>query len=123
MRGSWRVQSALSATTPRDANSFTTAALFNATRLLTWQVTHQAAVKSTNTGLPAAVSSRTFSGLHACHASSPGFALCASVAGFGLEEGHATAIPAMAKSAATAERHGPRSCSQRPNIHADIAMK
>ena len=37
-------------------------------RLLNWQVTHQAAVKSTNTGRPSACSAATRSGLQACQA-------------------------------------------------------
>ena len=56
--GSRRVQSARTSATPRSANASRTTASFSTSRLLTWQVTHQAAVKSTNTGLPAASSSR-----------------------------------------------------------------
>src|SRR5688572_14263751 len=113
MRGSWRVQSALSGTTPRAANSLTTAALCSATRLFTWQVTHQAAVKSTNTAFPEVVSSRTFSGDHSCHGNSLARAWApAGVLGFGA--GQATSKPAAANRIATAGRHRLGEWSQRP---------
>ena len=45
-------------------------ASFSTSRLFTWQVTHHAAVKSTNTGRPAARSSATRGGVNGCHAAS-----------------------------------------------------
>src|SRR5260221_1640472 len=100
MRGSWRVQSALRGATSRAANSFTTPALWSAMRLFTWQVTHHAAVKSTNTGWPLAVRLATFSGDHSCHGNSPARAtVCAAARAGGA--GHATATPAGARITAT----------------------
>ena len=52
--GSRLVQSPLSFTVPVCSNAVRTAGVSSATRSLTRQVMHQAAVKSTNTGLPAA---------------------------------------------------------------------
>jgi len=59
--GSRRVQSARTSVTPRSRKACITSSRASTTRSFTWQVTHQAAVKSTNTGLPAAVSAATFS--------------------------------------------------------------
>ena len=50
--GSREVQSAWIATTPSVSNCSTTRLSLSATRLLTWQLRHQAAVKSTNTAFP-----------------------------------------------------------------------
>src|SRR5258708_39970281 len=115
MRGSWRVQSALRAVTLRAAKALTTASLFRATRLLTWQVTHHAAVKSTNTGCPAAARLRTFSGDHACHGSSPARAtgVESAAASGATAPGHATSTPAGARITAIAERRAPGRCHQR----------
>src|SRR4051794_16390964 len=52
MEGSPIVQSARISTMPRSVSRFSTSGRFKATRLLTWQVMHQEAVKSTKTGLP-----------------------------------------------------------------------
>src|SRR5512144_998120 len=65
MAGSRRVQSARTSATFFAANSARTSSEFSTSRLLTWQVTHHAAVKSTNTGRPEAVSAATVSGLNA----------------------------------------------------------
>src|SRR5688572_24178772 len=59
MAGSRDVQSALSVATFFSWNFARTDAADNATRSFTWQVRHQAAPKSTNTGRPAARSSFT----------------------------------------------------------------
>ena len=67
MAGSRRVQSARSSDTLRAAKSANTSALARVVFLLYWQVMHQAAVKSTNTGLPAASSASTRPGAQACH--------------------------------------------------------
>src|SRR5688572_5712643 len=69
MAGSRRVQSARTSSTPRSAKARRTSLLLSTRRLSTWQVTHQAAVKSTNTTLLAAVSSATFVGVNDCHGS------------------------------------------------------
>src|SRR5678816_3919385 len=61
--GSRLVQSALSATTPFFANASATAVERSATRSLTRQVTHQAAVKLTKTGLPDTRAAASRSGL------------------------------------------------------------
>ena len=53
MAGSRRVQSARISTTWRLAKSASSVASAKVVFLLNWQVTHQAAVKSTNTGRPA----------------------------------------------------------------------
>src|SRR6516165_3790591 len=53
MSGSWRVQSALSVATPASENALRILGSLNAMRSLTLQVMHHAAVKSTNTGMPA----------------------------------------------------------------------
>src|SRR5690349_12946015 len=120
MRGSWRVQSAVSATTPREPNSRTTASLCRATRLFTWHVTHHAAVKSTKTARPCAPYEATFSGDQSSQASSP--APVETLAeGADDGPGQATASPAIARTAATTARHGAAACSHLPNIHADIA--
>ena len=103
---------------PRSANAFTTSALWSAMRLFTWQVMHHAAVKSTNTGLPCAVSSRTFSGDHGSHASSPARAALPGAPGGGA--GHASATPATTKRIATTGRHRPSWC-QRPYLQATMA--
>src|SRR5262245_24232662 len=64
MTGSRAVQSALSVTTPFFANASATADECSAARSLTRQVTHQAAVKLTKTGLPAARAAASRSGLN-----------------------------------------------------------
>src|SRR5512137_2013228 len=67
MRSSRLVQSAFIRTTPSEAKRPMTLSVFSATRLLTWHVTHQAAVKSTNTALPSLVSCASFSGEYSTH--------------------------------------------------------
>src|SRR5689334_14415087 len=93
--GSLRVQSARSGTTPLAAKVAITSALCNATRLFTWQVTHHAAVKSTNTAVPCSVYRATFSADHSCQASSPALAACESAVPV-VAGGHAAVSPAAA---------------------------
>ena len=64
MTGSRCVQSALSMTTPLRANASVTAGERSATRSLTRQVMHQAAVTLTKTGVPCARSSARRAGLN-----------------------------------------------------------
>ena len=66
MAGSRRVQSARSKATFCVAISASKAGLDRVVFLLYWQVTHQAAVKSTNTGRPWARSTSRRSGLQGC---------------------------------------------------------
>ena len=117
---SWRVRGAQRHT--RLAEVAHHVGIVQGDRLFTWHVTHHAAVKSTNTALPLPVSSATFSGDHSCQAISPARATCDTWAAPG-GPGHATATPAAASRIATAARHGPSACSQRPYIHAAIAIR
>ena len=77
MAGSRRVQSARTNATFLADRSAITAGLANVVFLLYWQVTHQAAVKSTNTGRPVARICSTRPGSQACQEPS----LAAAVAG------------------------------------------
>src|SRR5438105_641919 len=67
MAGSRFVQSARTSATFFAANALRTSAVFSTSRLLTWHVTHHAAVKSTNTARPAPVNSFTAAGVNAVH--------------------------------------------------------
>src|ERR1043165_4535760 len=70
MAGSRRVQSARTSATFFAASSARTSSEFSTRRLFTWQVTHHAAVKSTNTGRPEAASAATVSGENAAQSRS-----------------------------------------------------
>src|SRR6185295_16836082 len=95
--GSRRVQSARTNSTPRSAKAFFTSASPSTSFLLTWQVTHHAAVKSTKTAL-LADSSVTSAGVNGCQgsfAADVGFACtdaCTSVGA--TKSGHATTATA-----------------------------
>ena len=65
--GSRRVQSARSKVTWRWAKSCSNSGSDKVVRLLYWHVTHQAAVKSTNTGRPWAKAACCLSAVQACH--------------------------------------------------------
>src|SRR5665647_3507829 len=67
MAGSRRVQSASNRVTFLASKSASTSWLASVVFLLYWQVTHQAAVKSTNTGTPLASTCSTRPGSHVCH--------------------------------------------------------
>src|SRR5512145_2482457 len=69
--GSRRVQSARTSWTPRARNASSTSWRESTSFLFTWQVTHHAAVNSTNTGFPAAVSAVSVCAEYGCHAPSP----------------------------------------------------
>src|SRR5947208_11398408 len=106
MTGSRRVQSARISTTFLRANAARTSASLRTSRLLTWHVTHHAAVKSTNTARPELVRSARRAGVYGSQAVSPrelamgaGDALALASA---RSNGHATTIAhAAATSAAT----------------------
>src|SRR5437763_138106 len=68
MTGSRRVQSARISTTFLRANAARTSASLRTSRLLTWHVTHHAAVKSTNTARPELVRSARRAGVYGSHA-------------------------------------------------------
>src|SRR5512139_1252355 len=85
-------------TTPAAAKAPVTLSEVSATRLFTWQVTHHAAVKSTNTGLPSLVSCASFSGEYSTQSSLLAvFATAArSVVASGAKASAATSAPASA---------------------------
>src|SRR4051794_28867682 len=92
MAGSRFVQSARTSATFFAANALRTSAVFNTRRLLTWHVTHHAAVKSTNTARPAPVNSATVAGVNAAH----------SADALGADDGFSPAVFADADESASA---------------------
>ena len=129
--GSRRVQSARTSATSRLARTASrTSSVLSTSRLLTWQVTHQAAVKSTNTGRPAAVSSATRAGVNGVQSRSSRAAPTAGrpspVLGVGREQRpRDDAAPASAASAGDAPR--PRAAAAhdapRPQREADAEQR
>src|SRR5579871_530651 len=101
MVASWLVQSAVTVSTPLARNSACTSSFSIATCSLTLQVTHQSAVKITNTGRPAATSASTRSGEYAGAAAAlPG--ACAGVAAAPLMPAGSAQAAISAASATTA---------------------
>ena len=115
MVASRRVQSARSSSTPRASKSASTALSFRA-RLLIWQVTHQAAVKSTNTMRPCACAWATRSGLQGCQRSPTATPVASAVSW--RSSGTAHAAPAANTATDVAPKpmraRGPRVAEPRP---------
>src|SRR5262245_32656219 len=79
-------------------------------RLFTWQVTHQAAVKSTNTGLPSARTRANASADHGCQPLAVGVGAAASakcVPSFACHVGHDQTATASTNAAAAARATAP----------------
>ena len=85
-----------------------TSSVLSTSRLLTWQVTHHAAVKSTNTARPAPVSSVTLAGVNATQPAPSAAAACArgAPAVSGANSGQAIGAGAATSAATPAMPHG-----------------
>jgi hypothetical protein len=114
--GSRRVQSAFIATTPFFFIAAQTASLFSTIFSLTMQVTHQAAVKFTNTGRPSCRAAASLAGSNGVQRSS---ALAVSRAGAPRSAQATNApAPASASTANAAAIRRPRGAALRAVLHA-----